>query len=160
MVSLGEEPSDAEFGSYGLDQCMDLVEGALARGDGVAPPPGDDWLVGQGLAIAMHDTAPPTEHRSEARLGLAPMAATTSPSAPPSSATGLRPSHAQIVATTPRHDDQQRPHRPNRHRPHRLRHRRLRQARDVRRRQGGLAGGGGAAGPDRRLRGVPVRWGW
>ena len=71
MVSLGEEASDAEIGSYGLDQCLDLVRGALARGNGVAAPDGDDWLVGQGHRLAMHDTAPPTEHRSEARISSA-----------------------------------------------------------------------------------------
>ncbi len=70
MVSLGEEPSDAEYGSYGLDQCLDLVEAALERGSGVPAPSGDDWLEGKGIAIAMHDTAPPTEHRSEAWLRL------------------------------------------------------------------------------------------
>jgi putative selenate reductase molybdopterin-binding subunit len=70
MVSLGEEASDAEIGSYGLDQCVTLVKDALARGNGVEPAAGDDWLVGRGIAYAMHDTAPPTEHRSEARIGL------------------------------------------------------------------------------------------
>ncbi|HEX5497877.1 MAG TPA: molybdopterin cofactor-binding domain-containing protein, partial [Thermomicrobiales bacterium] len=70
MLSLGEEASDAEIGSYGLDQCVALVRDALARGNGVEPPAGDDWLAGQGIAYAMHDTAPPTEHRSEARIGL------------------------------------------------------------------------------------------
>jgi len=70
MLSFSSAPSDAEFGSYGLDQCLDLVRDALARGNGVEAPRGGDWLVGQGIALAMHDTAPPTEHRSEARLGL------------------------------------------------------------------------------------------
>ncbi len=69
MMALDDEPSDVEYGSYGLDQCFDLVEGALARGNGVEPPAGDEWLVGTGTAMAMHDTAPPTVHRSEARLG-------------------------------------------------------------------------------------------
>jgi putative selenate reductase molybdopterin-binding subunit len=70
MVSISEEPEDVEYGSYGLDQCLDLVEQALAAGNGDAAPEGDDWLVGRGMAMAMHDTAPPTEHRSEARLGV------------------------------------------------------------------------------------------
>ena len=59
MVSLSEEASDAEIGSYGLDQCVDIVRGALARGNGVTAPDGDDWLIGRGIAYAMHDTAPP-----------------------------------------------------------------------------------------------------
>jgi putative selenate reductase molybdopterin-binding subunit len=70
MVSISEEPEDVEYGSYGLDQCLDLVEQALAAGNGDAAPEGDDWLVGRGMAMAMHDTAPPTEHRSEARLSV------------------------------------------------------------------------------------------
>jgi putative selenate reductase molybdopterin-binding subunit len=70
MISMSDEPEDAEYGSYGLDQCLDLVQDALARGNGVAVPDGENWLAGQGIALAMHDTAPPTEHRSEARLRL------------------------------------------------------------------------------------------
>jgi CO/xanthine dehydrogenase Mo-binding subunit len=47
-----------------------LVEQALAAGNGDAAPEGDDWLAGRGMAMAMHDTAPPTEHRSTARLSV------------------------------------------------------------------------------------------
>jgi putative selenate reductase molybdopterin-binding subunit len=72
MLSLDEIPSDADYGSYGLDQCLDLVQQALARGNGVAPPDGEDWLEGRGMAAAMIDCAPPTEHRSEARIALEP----------------------------------------------------------------------------------------
>ena len=36
MQSIWPETSDIEFGSYGLDQCMDLVEKALASGRGAA----------------------------------------------------------------------------------------------------------------------------
>jgi putative selenate reductase molybdopterin-binding subunit len=69
MYSLGEEVGDEEIDSYGLDQCMTLVKDALARGNGVTAP-NDDWLVGQGIAYAMHATAPPTEHRSNAAIEL------------------------------------------------------------------------------------------
>ena len=68
MLSMSEEPEDTEYGSYGLDQCLDLVQNAL-DGNSDAPE-GNDWLVGRGLALAMHDTAPPTEHRSTARIGV------------------------------------------------------------------------------------------
>jgi putative selenate reductase molybdopterin-binding subunit len=70
MTSLGPECNDVDYGSYGLDQCLDLVREAMARGNGVARPAGDDWLEGKGVALAMIDTAPPMEHRSEARLTL------------------------------------------------------------------------------------------
>jgi putative selenate reductase molybdopterin-binding subunit len=70
MVAECTTVSDAEFGSYGLDQCLDLVEHAIVRGNGVKRPEGPDWLEGRGMAISMHGAVPPTEHRSEARLSL------------------------------------------------------------------------------------------
>jgi CO/xanthine dehydrogenase Mo-binding subunit/aerobic-type carbon monoxide dehydrogenase small subunit (CoxS/CutS family) len=70
MLSLDETPGDADYGSYGLDQCLDLVQEAMARDNGVECPAGDDWLEGRGMAIGMIDCVPPTEHRSEARITL------------------------------------------------------------------------------------------
>ena len=70
MISASTEATDTEFGSYGLDHCIDVVDAAMKRGNGVKRPPGADWLEGQGMAISMHGSVPPTEHRSEARLGL------------------------------------------------------------------------------------------
>jgi len=70
MIATSAEVNDTEFGSYGLDQCLDAVEIALKRGNDVPPPAGADWLTGNGMAISMHGAVPPTEHRSEARLGL------------------------------------------------------------------------------------------
>jgi CO/xanthine dehydrogenase Mo-binding subunit/aerobic-type carbon monoxide dehydrogenase small subunit (CoxS/CutS family) len=72
MESIWKEPSDVEFGSYGLDQCLDLVEQALASGRGAAKPQGDEWVEGTGIALAMLDSGPPTEHRSGAQMGLLP----------------------------------------------------------------------------------------
>ncbi len=60
------------FGSYGIDQCLDLVEQALASGRGLPKPEGDDWLEGTGVALAMLDSGPPTEHRSGAEMRLLP----------------------------------------------------------------------------------------
>jgi len=70
MIAESNAATDTEFGSYGLDQCIDLVQAAMTRGNGVKRPPGADWLEGSGMAISMHGAVPPTEHRSEARLGL------------------------------------------------------------------------------------------
>ncbi len=70
MIAESTNATDTEFGSYGLDQCIDLVDAAMKRGNDVERPPGADWLEGQGMAISMHGSVPPTEHRSEARLGL------------------------------------------------------------------------------------------
>jgi CO/xanthine dehydrogenase Mo-binding subunit/aerobic-type carbon monoxide dehydrogenase small subunit (CoxS/CutS family) len=71
VVTVDSGPTDAEFGSYGLDQCLRLVQESLERGNGVPSPEGDDWLTGKGVALAMIDCAPPTEHRSEAWIRLA-----------------------------------------------------------------------------------------
>ena len=38
MTSLASEPHDLDYGSYGLDQCLDLVRDALARGNGTCLP--------------------------------------------------------------------------------------------------------------------------
>ena len=55
MVSFRGSPDDVEIGSYGLDQCLTLVEEAMASGGGLAPP-GPSWLVGEGIALGMIDT--------------------------------------------------------------------------------------------------------
>ncbi|MEB3264479.1 MAG: molybdopterin-dependent oxidoreductase [Synechococcus sp.] len=68
IFNVADEPSDVVMGSYGLDQCLDLVEAALARKAGQQGPPGAEWAVGEGIAIAYHHTVPPTEHRSTTTL--------------------------------------------------------------------------------------------
>lgn len=70
VESVWQDPSDASFGSYGLDQCLDFAEEALARGNGVAKPDGDDWAEGTGVALAMLECGPPTEHRSAGEMRL------------------------------------------------------------------------------------------
>ena len=64
------EPSDVDFGSYGLDQCIDLVESALKSGCGMPKPQGEEWMEGTGVALAMLECGPPTEHRSGAEMRL------------------------------------------------------------------------------------------
>src|ERR1051326_3402924 len=44
----------------------------MASGRGTAKPAGDDWLEGKGIALAMLDSGPPTEHRSGAEMKLLP----------------------------------------------------------------------------------------
>lgn len=51
---------DLIWGSYGLDQCLDLAQDALRRGNGVEAPAG--WLVGEGMATAMIATMAPRGH--------------------------------------------------------------------------------------------------
>lgn len=59
---------DLTFGSYGLDQCLDLTEAALRAGNGMAAPAG--WRVGEGMAIAMIATIPPRGHFAEATVSV------------------------------------------------------------------------------------------
>ncbi len=68
LIASTEHRDDLTFGSYGLDQCLDLAETALRQGNGVAAPPG--WLVGDGMAIAMIATIPPRGHVAEASVSL------------------------------------------------------------------------------------------
>jgi len=70
IESVWKDVSDVEFGSYGLDQCLDLVEDALAVDGGLPKPAGGEWAEGVGIALAMLDCGPPTEHRSGAVVSL------------------------------------------------------------------------------------------
>ncbi|WNM23691.1 molybdopterin-dependent oxidoreductase [Demequina capsici] len=58
------------FGSYGLDQCLDLADAALRRGNGVEAP--DGWSVGEGMALSMIATIPPRGHRATASVTARP----------------------------------------------------------------------------------------
>jgi putative selenate reductase molybdopterin-binding subunit len=68
MVSAEEGQHDVEYGSYGLDQCLDLVEQALKSGTDADLS--EDWLIGRGVAAGMIDTIPPRGHRAESRIRL------------------------------------------------------------------------------------------
>lgn len=71
-LAVSGAPADECLGSYGLDQCLDRVENAIAAGPALPAPRGPEWSTGVGYAISMYDTSPPTEHRSEASLELLP----------------------------------------------------------------------------------------
>jgi CO/xanthine dehydrogenase Mo-binding subunit len=65
LLAFDEHPDDVSFTEDGLAHCIDLVAAALRS----APTPvdlGADWLMGTGTASSLHETAPPTEHISEA----------------------------------------------------------------------------------------------
>ncbi|ABM16052.1 MULTISPECIES: molybdopterin-dependent oxidoreductase [Mycolicibacterium] len=59
---------DLTFGSYGLDQCLDLAEAALRAGNGATAPAG--WAVGEGMAVAMIATIPPRGHFTEVSVSV------------------------------------------------------------------------------------------
>ncbi|QGY01677.1 molybdopterin-dependent oxidoreductase [Methylobacterium mesophilicum SR1.6/6] len=68
LVAHSLAPHDVTFGSYGLDQCLTLVEERLRADPGPDPEPG--WRAGTGMAMAMIDTIPPRGHHAEARASL------------------------------------------------------------------------------------------
>jgi CO/xanthine dehydrogenase Mo-binding subunit/aerobic-type carbon monoxide dehydrogenase small subunit (CoxS/CutS family) len=72
VESIWKEPGDASFGSYGINECLDIVERELKKGNGVAKPDGEHWAEGTGVALAMLECGPPTEHRSGAEMKLLP----------------------------------------------------------------------------------------
>ena len=65
----GYGESDVLYGSYGLDQCLDLVERAMqAETPNADLPP--DWLIGEGIALTMIDTVPPDGHIADTTIAL------------------------------------------------------------------------------------------
>ncbi len=65
----GYGESDVLYGSYGLDQCLDLVESAMhAEAPRIDLSP--DWLIGEGIALTMIDTVPPDGHIADASIAL------------------------------------------------------------------------------------------
>lgn len=65
LLALTDHSDDVEFTEDGITQCIDLVDEAL-RLDDSGSELGDDWLVGVGAATSLHETAPPTDHISDA----------------------------------------------------------------------------------------------
>ena len=66
LVGAHEQGDDIEWGSYGLDQCLDLVEQGLVAAQ--TPAPGPDWRVGSGMAMSMIHTIPPHGHHATASI--------------------------------------------------------------------------------------------
>ncbi|WP_316231086.1 molybdopterin-dependent oxidoreductase [Bradyrhizobium sp. SZCCHNR1051] len=69
LAPPASEHSDVLYGSYGLDQCLDLVERAMAE---TTPTPelSTEWLTGDGIALTMIDTVPPDGHFADAAISL------------------------------------------------------------------------------------------
>jgi putative selenate reductase molybdopterin-binding subunit len=65
LLAIDDHPDDVAFTEDGLGKCIDLVDTALRRSDNGGGL-GEDWLIGTGAASSLHETAPPTEHISEA----------------------------------------------------------------------------------------------
>lgn len=61
---------DLAFGSYGLDQCLDLAQAALSSYGGATDPDGPQWRIGTGVAAAMIATIPPRGHFADAQVSV------------------------------------------------------------------------------------------
>jgi putative selenate reductase molybdopterin-binding subunit len=62
------EYHDVFYGSYGLDQCLDLVERAMQTEP--RNTLSADWLIGDGIALTMIDTVPPAGHFADCEISL------------------------------------------------------------------------------------------
>jgi CO/xanthine dehydrogenase Mo-binding subunit len=69
LVTDPHEESDLLYGSYGLDQCLDLVEDSLTSA--VVEPVEIGWRTGHGMALAMIATLPPRGHHASTRITVA-----------------------------------------------------------------------------------------
>lgn len=70
MISAETDHFGLEMGSYGLDQCFDLVGDSLDKA--ARPDLGPDWQIGRGVAAGMIATAPPRGHFAESRITALP----------------------------------------------------------------------------------------
>ncbi len=88
--------TDLIYGSYGLDQCLDLVQGALA-----GPPPTADpgWGIGTGMALAMIASLPPRGHYADATVTLQPSGDIEIGVGTVEFGNGTTTVHAQLVAS-------------------------------------------------------------
>ena len=103
FVVNGPADADLVFGSYGLPECLDLVEAALASGTSPhdAPTPvGPEWRVGDGLAAAMIATIPPRGHHAHASVTAHPDGTASIDVGTAEFGNGTATVHTQIVAET------------------------------------------------------------
>jgi CO/xanthine dehydrogenase Mo-binding subunit/aerobic-type carbon monoxide dehydrogenase small subunit (CoxS/CutS family) len=98
MIALSTEQDDVRIGSYGLDQCLDLVEAALASGRGEAVPAEPGWRCGTGIAASMLDSAPPDGHRAQSRIAERPGGGYTLRVGTPEFGNGTATVHRQLAA--------------------------------------------------------------
>ncbi|MCL3836510.1 molybdopterin-dependent oxidoreductase [Aeromicrobium duanguangcaii] len=98
FVVTSDEQGDLEYGgSYGLDQCIDLVDKALASGEGVPAPEG--WPTGCGVAMAMIATIPPRGHFSHVTVSVDDDGVYTVAVGTAEFGNGTTTVHVQLVAT-------------------------------------------------------------
>lgn len=90
---------DLTFGSYGLDQCIDLTQAAMAADGGRPVPDGPVWRVGEGMAVAMIATIPPRGHFADASVTVDASGTYTLSVGTAEFGNGTTTVHSQLVAT-------------------------------------------------------------
>lgn len=93
------DEGDLRYGSYGLDQCIDLAEKALRRGGRAPMPRGPQWRTGEGMAVAMIATIPPRGHFSDTRITVDSQGTYTLGLGTAEFGNGTTTVHTQIAAT-------------------------------------------------------------
>ncbi|WP_214403843.1 molybdopterin-dependent oxidoreductase [Pseudonocardia lacus] len=100
VAAHGPDPDDdLTYGSYGLDQCLDMARAAVRAGDDVPAPRGPEWRVGEGMAAAMIATVPPRGHLAEASVTLEPDGRYAVRVGTAEFGNGTSTVHTQLVAT-------------------------------------------------------------
>jgi len=105
MLSTHPEPEeDVQYGSYGLDQCIQLVRDALDRGgeryrNAGLEDLGPEWVTGTGSALSMIDTVPPRGHYAHTRLRLLPDGTYDAAVGTAEFGNGTTTVHSQLAAT-------------------------------------------------------------
>jgi putative selenate reductase molybdopterin-binding subunit len=89
---------DLQYGSYGLDQCLDLAQAALERGRAEDPKLPEHVKVGEGMAMAMIATIPPRGHRADASVTREPDGTFTARVGTAEFGNGTTTVHAQLAA--------------------------------------------------------------
>ncbi|MCG7631982.1 molybdopterin-dependent oxidoreductase [Gordonia McavH-238-E] len=99
LIARAEPEVDLVYGSYGLDQCLDLAERAMRSGNGVEAPPGERWRVGEGMAIAAIATMAPRGHFADVTVAVDAAGTYHVGVGTAEFGNGTTTVHAQIVAT-------------------------------------------------------------
>ncbi|GGC62998.1 molybdopterin-dependent oxidoreductase [Hoyosella rhizosphaerae] len=98
FVDAAPHDDDLTFGSYGLDQCIDLAEEALLRGRTAGVQAATYEKVGEGMAVAMIATIPPRGHIADAVVTLERDATITVRVGTAEFGNGTTTVHAQLAA--------------------------------------------------------------
>ena len=100
VESIWKEPSDASFGSHGIDQCLDIVETrARRRAMASRSRTARTGPKATGMALAMLECGPPTEHRSGAEMKLLPDGTYHLACGSSEMGNGITTAHKQIAAS-------------------------------------------------------------